>query len=285
MTAPTKKKLVLPVKVIHRLINIFFVFALIFVFIIVAKAGDHIRISVALILAAMFALTAFLLNWLTLDGSLSAAIFGIIIYGLGDWPAALLGLTFFVTASLLSSDTESMEEKLSVKFRRNGNQVWANGFWFALWVMLWFITKEPIFMATAAASIAAANADTWATEVGNKFTGKTILINNFEEVQKGTDGGVSIQGTLAALAGASLIALIYWITSEDTSFTYPLFVLLSGFAGSFIDSFLGAKYQGRKFSLVPYRASERGILLDNNLVNWLSIGFSSTIMLILTLII
>lgn len=254
-------------------------------FIIVAKVGDHIRISIALVLAAVFALTAFLLNWLTLDGAISAAIFGIIIYGLGDWPAALLGLTFFVTASLLSSDTESMEEKLSIKFRRNGNQVWANGFWFALWVMLWFITKEYIFMATAAASIAAANADTWATEVGNKFKGKTILINNFEEVQKGTDGGVSLLGSVAALAGAALIALVFWTTNVDKSFTYPLFVLMAGFSGSFIDSFLGAKYQGRRINLIPYARPERAVLLDNNMVNWLSIGFSSTIMLILILII
>ncbi len=285
MIAQTKKNQASQVKVVDRLVNIFFIFSLIFVFILFAKSGDHLRIGSALVLAGLFALIAFILNWLTIDGSKSAAIFGTIAYGLGGWQAALLVLVFFISASLFSKDTISAEGQLSIKFRRTGAQVWANGFWFALWLMIWFISKEYLFLTAAVASIAAANADTWATELGNKAKGKTFLITTLEQVKSGTDGGISISGSLAALAGSTLITVLFWITFANSTTLSLVLIIVAGVAGCFFDSYLGARYQGHIFSKkTVVNGSTRPLKFDNNVVNWVAVGSSSIIVLLITLI-
>ena len=269
---------------VYRIVNIFFLFALVFVFIIVANAGEHIRISFAVGLAFVFATIAFLLNWLTIDGAVSAGIFGVISYGLGDWQGAILVLTFFISASLISKDTEDTEARFSLKFRRDGAQVWANGFWFALWTTIAFISQNYVFAIAAATSIAVANADTWATEIGNRKKGKTVLITNFREVDAGTDGGVSIYGTLASIAGATIIGLLFWLMDNTQPLKVSFYVLCAGVLGSFIDSFLGASFQGKPLDFLPSSFDKYELTIDNNVVNWLSIGIASTMVLFLTLI-
>ena len=59
----------------------------------------------------------------------------------------------------------------------------------------------------ALAALAEAAADTGSSEIGMAFPGKTLLITTFRPVPPGTDGGVSLFGTLAAILGAGAVAL------------------------------------------------------------------------------
>jgi len=255
------------------------------VFTIFAKTGDHLRIGIAIVLATSFAMTAFLLNWLTLSGAQSASVLGTIAYGLGNWQMALLMLIFFISASLLSKDIHANDERLTIKFRRTSGQVWANGFWFALWLIIWFITQEIMFIAAAAASIATANADTWATEVGNKSKGTTYLITTFEKVKTNTSGGISVQGSLAAITGSLLIAFVFWITAENATILWFLIITLAGVAGCFFDSYLGARIEGCNYKVKFFpKHKEHTIIINNNNVNWIAVGSSSIIVLLITLI-
>lgn len=247
---------------------------------------DHIRIGIALLLAILFGITAFLLSWLTYDGSLSAGLFGTIAYGIGHWQIAVIVLFFFISASLVSKDIAATEDNFSVKFRRDGRQVWSNGFWLCLWILIWFITDAQIFITAAVASIATATADTWATELGNKGKSKTYLVTNFNKVSAGTDGGISLRGSLAALTGATLIAGIFWISYIEISITIFLMITIAGFLGCFIDSYLGAKLQGSSIKIPFLSNNESGnITVSNNIVNWLSTGSASILVLLITLII
>lgn len=255
-------------------------------FTIFAKSGDHLRIGIAFVLASGFAVSAFLLNWLTLSGAQSASVLGTIAYGLGNWQMALLVLTFIISASLLSKDIDANDESLTIKFRRTSGQVWANGFWFAFWLIIWFITQQIMFIAAAVASIATANADTWATEIGTKTKGSTYLITTLKKVKTGTSGGISVQGSLAAIMGALLIAFIFWITAENATISWFLIIALAGVAGCFFDSYLGARFEGRKFT-VKYFSKRSPLTIqinNNNNVNWIAVGSSSIIVLLITLI-
>jgi len=272
--------------VTHRHINIFFLFFLIFVFFIFGEVDDHIRVGIAIGLAILFGITAFLLNWLTYDGALSAGIFGTISYGIGNWQVALIVLFFFVSASLVSKDIAATENSVSVKFRRDGSQVWSNGFWLCLWVLIWFISDQLMFLIAAIASIATATADTWATELGSKVKSKTFLITNFDSVSAGTDGGISIKGSFAALIGASLIAGIFWLSVSEIQVAILVTIIVAGFLGCFIDSYLGAKLQGHSLKISFLSNNESGtITVSNNIVNWLSTGSASILVLLITLII
>lgn len=244
------------------------------------------RISVALLLSVMGALLAFMLNWLTLDGVSSAILFGVVAYGLGDLTGASIVLAFFISSSLVSKDLISEESLLDKKFRRNGMQVWSNGFWFVLWTIIWFLTDQEAFLVGAIASMSFATADTWASEVGgHRVKGTTLMLTTFKKVKPGTDGGVSIIGTIAAFSGALFIALLYWLVHDFANILTVSLILACGFVGSFIDSLLGAVVQGKRVSLFFHRLFARQIsYVDNNMVNWLSAGSASAIALIAILI-
>ncbi len=271
---------------LDRLINIFFLFSLVFIFILSATAEDHLRIGIALILSLICAFLAFIMNWLTLDGLTSAVLFGLIAYGLGGILGAVVVLAFFISSSLLSKDMISEESLLDKKFRRDGLQVWSNGFWFALWVIIWFLTKQDAFLVAGVASMAFATADTWASEIGgHRLKGKTFLITNLKNVNPGTDGGISLIGSLASLLGAFFIGGIFWLIQPESGIRSFLLVSLIGFIGSFIDSWIGAKFQGLNFNEKLREIFAHQITyVDNNMVNWMASGSSSTLALLIFLI-
>ena len=266
---------------LDRIINIFFIFALVFIFILFAKQADHIRIFIALGLSFVCVILAFMVNWLTLDGAIAALSFGVIAYGLGDLSGAAVVLAFFISSSILSKDLISEEAFLDKKFRRDGLQVWSNGFWFALWIMVWFLSEEPAFLVAAVASMAFSNADTWASEVGgHRVKGKTVLITSFKQVKPGTDGGISLVGTLATMGGAVFIAGVFWVTNLEIGAYTILLIAISGFVGSLIDSWLGAKVQGKRMNRFFRNLFARQIsYVDNNMVNWIAAGSASVMAL------
>jgi uncharacterized protein (TIGR00297 family) len=105
-------------------------------------------------------------------------------------------------------------------------------------------------------SVAAAAADTFASEFGG-LSEKTVLITTGKPVPPGTDGGVSLAGQIAALAGSLLVAAI-GIVLLSLSFTWsappggvPLTVTslaaatAAGFIGCQMDSLLGALFEVR----------------------------------------
>src|SRR5699024_7221156 len=114
------------------------------------------------------------------------------------------------------------------------------------------------------ASVAVATADTWATELRSNKSDATFLVTTRELVAPGTDGGVSLQGTVWALAGSAFIA-----TLSALFFLLPLLfffcIFIAGFLGCLLDSYLGAAFQ--------YNHSPAGlpivgnrIVIDNNMV-------------------
>ncbi|MEX0609309.1 MAG: DUF92 domain-containing protein [Balneolaceae bacterium] len=246
----------------------------------------HNRTMLAVLLATGFSLFSFILNWLTIDGTAAAIIFGTISYSLGGLMGAAVVLTFFITASILSKDLIGREGFKEKRFRRDGAQVWSKGFWFSIWLMAWFLTLQDFFVIAAVSSMAMATADTWASEVGGeRMKANTRLITTGKKVAPGTDGGVSFHGSLAALCGAMLIALIFGWVYPAAGINSILILVITGFAGCFIDSYLGARFQHKTFNF-----RKRGIIGDgnlyvsNNFVNWASAGLASFIGMVLTLI-
>jgi uncharacterized membrane protein len=92
-------------------------------------------------------------------------------------------------------------------------------------------------------AMAAVNADTWATELGVLSRVPPRLITSGQVVERGTSGGISAAGTLAAFGGAALIGLAAaYFTPEQVSRIFAA-AILGGLGGAFFDSFLGATVQ------------------------------------------
>lgn len=267
---------------LDRWVNILFIFTLVVIFITYGEAEGHKQILFALLLAVLLATTAFILNWLTLDGASAAIIFGTIAYGLGGLTGAAVILAFFITGIILSKN----EKDEANDIRRSGSQVWANGFWFALGVVIWYLTQNMAFLAAAVSSIAMATADTWATEIGaSRLEAKTRLITTGEKVAPGTNGGISFYGTLAAFIGALFITLVFGFLNMHISYWLLIIIVVTGFLGCFIDSYLGALIQGRSYSsAVISLLGLKYFYINNNVINWLACGFTAILSLVIILI-
>jgi len=103
----------------------------------------------------------------------------------------------------------------------------------------------------SAVSIAAANADTWASEIGKLYRDRNVSIVTFKPIKKGESGGISLLGTLASVLGSALIALSFSVMyGFATDFgmqlvVKSLLITLCGIIGSIADSYLSILLQGK----------------------------------------
>jgi len=189
---------------------------------------------------------AYRLHLLSASGAIAATAFGCCLLILGDARWLMLALAFFIPSSALSklgrrrkSAAEARVEKGS---RRDAGQVLANGgaAWAALGLhALW---AGEVWALGFAGALAAAAADTWATEIGGLARSTPRMITTGRPVPPGTSGGVTLLGCAASLAGALFIALMAMALGLATGWGVPV-VAVAGVLGSLTDSVVGATLQ------------------------------------------
>lgn len=234
-----------------------------------------IDLLIGFLLAALTGLAAWRAKALQPLGALAAALLGTIVFGLGGLGWAILLLGFFISSSLLSrlarKRKQALDEKFSKGSQRDAGQVAANGGLASLFVLGHLLAPTAVWPWLGfAGAMAAANADTWATELGVLSRSAPRLITTGKRVERGASGGVSFQGILAALAGSLLIALLAvlfwqghvfgnlpgapaWLARMSGGRTptpgalsilgWLVWITLAGLVGSLVDSLLGATLQ------------------------------------------
>lgn len=219
------------------------------------------QLLLGFLLAITIAFFAYKARSLNISGAIAAAITGTIIFGVGGLPWAILLLTFFITSSALSrafkKRKQGLDEKFSKGHERDAGQVLANGGLATVFAGLHFFFPDSAWTWIGfAASLAAVNADTWATELGVLNPHPPRLITNLTKaVEKGTSGGISLVGTLASLAGSALIALLASFLTGNWSLFLP--VTLAGLAGSLFDSLLGGTVQAMYYCPTDKKETEK----------------------------
>jgi uncharacterized protein (TIGR00297 family) len=196
------------------------------------------------------ALQALTSGSLSRSGAIAATAVGAAAVGAG-WRWAVLLIVYFVTTSVLSRWGADIKALLTSGLIAKGGsrdavQVLANGGIFALAAFVAALTgnQEP-WGAIAAGALAASAADSWATEVGVMSSRSPRSILTGKVVPAGTSGGITLAGTLAAIGGASMVALsaaaLGW--GQRAAIT----AAVGGVAGAFADSLLGATLQARRW--------------------------------------
>ncbi|MCD6552807.1 MAG: DUF92 domain-containing protein [Anaerolineae bacterium] len=257
------------------------------------------RILGGLLISGLIGWAGYRKESLSASGVLGAIVIGTLIFGLGGWVWGLVLIAFFVSSSFLShyrqADKEGLAEKFAKGHRRDLGQALANGGWGAVLAVLYTFLPNQLFWAAFVGTMAAVNADTWATELGVLNPTPPRLITTGQRVPVGSSGGISILGTLAALGGGLFIGVVALALGGVASLWQHLplhwtdlwlipVAIVGGLAGSFFDSLLGATAQAIYYCDACQKETERTIhrcgtqtrqirgwhWLDNDRVNLLS---------------
>lgn len=196
----------------------------------------------------MVVVPAFRLGWLSASGGISALVVGSVTLTAGGWRAAAVLLTFFVTSSVLSrwrAERKKRMEFLTARgIRRGAGQVLANGGVATLSIALYLLTGEDRWWLAFAGAYAAANADTWSSEIGALSPTPPRHLLTGKRVQTGDSGGVTALGLLAGGTGSLLVAIVAGVL-VPLPFSQVAWVAIGGFVASLVDSLLGATVQAR----------------------------------------
>lgn len=182
---------------------------------------------------------------LSADGALVATLVGAATFGGGGLPAGLGLVTFFISGSALSRRKPVRGEVAAGKgHRRDAAQVLANG---GLAALASALSGAGCVQARGAAlgALAAAAADTWASEIGVRSPSPPRSIVSGQVVRPGTSGGTTPLGWLAAAAGALIVGAA-WAAADRPGVGWRRSLataIVSGLAGALADSLAGATVQ------------------------------------------
>ena len=253
-----------------------------------ASPGVLARASEGLTLALVIALAAYRARSLSFSGAVAATVVGTVAMAAG-WGWGILLVSYFVVSSLLSRVGSAERDRrvgglVAKGGARDAWQVLANGGVFAVALAAANAVAQSTsvyLLAAAVGALAAAAADTWATEIGTLWGGVPRSVLGFRSVPVGTSGAVSVAGCVAMVAGAVFIALVARIAGIGVGLV-PVFI--GGVAGAIADSVAGATIQERRWCASCERATERAVhdcgattalvggmaLVDNDVVNLLA---------------
>ena len=210
-------------------------------------ASTSERLAIAAAVTFGFALLARALHGVNRSGAVAGGLACFLLFA-GGGPAvfATLGALFTMT---WASTRLGYRHKLALGLaeRREGRNAWqilANLAVAASSSVAFGATGNRVWLIATVAALAEAATDTVASEIGQYRTSTARMITTWKQVPAGTDGGLTIPGTVAGVAGGVVITAVAllggiivlreaWIPS------------VAGTAGMLFDSILGATLQRR----------------------------------------
>lgn len=209
------------------------------------------RVLAGLLVNVAIAVPALLARSVDAAGAASAVLVGTLITaGLG-LPGLALMVAFFVLGSAATRLGYRTKVARGIAQEKGGargaRHAWANGAVPALLAVLAGMAPPGLrdLLALAyAAAVATAAADTCSSEVGKAFGRRTFLITTLRPAPPGTEGAVSLEGTLGGFLGALAVGATGVATGL---FGWPaaLVVGVAGLLGSLAESVLGTVAERR----------------------------------------
>jgi len=203
------------------------------------------RAALGLAINVGIAALAYLAHSIDVAGALSAVVIGTVITaGLG-LPGLAVMIAFFVVGTAVTKLGYRVKAQRGIAQEKGGargwRNAWANGGVPAVLALMAALVPEPqalLFTVAYAAAVATAAADTCSSEVGKAYGRRTFLITTLRPVPPGTEGAVSLEGTLGGMLGGFIVAAV---GASLGLFSWPVagLVGLAGLLGSLAESVVG----------------------------------------------
>lgn len=176
-------------------------------------------------------------------GTLAMIFMGVIILFSAGFNWLCLILLFLLLSLLATRHSKYYKQNLGIyEGKRTAKNVISNGV--VAFIMAAFGGYYLPFVGGFIGAIATATADTMASEIG--ILQKPRLITTFKKVSPGTDGAVSVLGTLVGIVGAGIIGVAAFLLGIISDPILSLKIaIISGTIGCFMDSILGAVLERR----------------------------------------
>ncbi|MCB1056330.1 MAG: DUF92 domain-containing protein, partial [Acidobacteria bacterium] len=207
------------------------------------------------------AIAGFAARSVNVSGMIGGFLIGTLIYACLGWQGYLLLLAFFVlgTGATKLGYRRKAEAGLAQEGggRRGASHALANTGVAAACALFAVVTPfSPILVLAFAAAFATAAADTASSEIGQLWGRRTFLITTLRPVPRGTEGAVSLEGTLAGIAASAVVAGL-GVAVGLFGLAGALVVVVAAFVGTTLESLAGATLENRG-------------LLDNEAMNFLN---------------
>lgn len=188
---------------------------------------------------------------LTPAGIFHAWLLGVLIWGTLGWQGYVVVMFYFLVGSAVTRIGMEQKEAAGIAEKRSGargpENVWGSALTGALCALGTLLVAPPyrsLLLLGYVASFATKLSDTCGSEVGKAYGKRTFLITTLQPVARGTEGAISLEGTLAGVVGSIAIAFIGWGVNL-ISLTDVFFCVLSALIATNVESLIGATLQSK----------------------------------------
>jgi uncharacterized protein (TIGR00297 family) len=195
-------------------------------------------------------------KFLTPSGLFNACLMGVIIWGTLGWPGYAVVMFYFIVGSGVTRIGMAQKEAEGIAEKRSGargpENVWGAGLVAALCAVAVGLVDvgllapgiKPLLLLGYVASFSTKLSDTTASEVGKAYGKQTFLITTLQPVARGTEGAVSLEGTLAGMVGSIAIAFLGWGVGLIDGLGI-VWCILAAFIATNLESVIGATWQSK----------------------------------------
>src|SRR4028118_1092009 len=180
---------------------------------------------------------------------------GILIWGTLGWRGYLVVMFYFLVGSAVTRIGMAQKEAEGIPEKRSGargpENVWGSALTGAICALGTLVVNYlgqpewiPLLLLGYVASLSTKLSDTCASEVGKAYGKRTFLITTLQPVARGTEGAVSLEGTIAGIFGSVAIALVGWGVGL-IDLTGVAFCLVAAFITTNLESAIGATLQSK----------------------------------------
>eukprot|EP00210_Caulerpa_lentillifera_P004688 g4473.t1 len=210
-----------------------------------------------------------LLNGLTWAGVAHSWFLGSSIYSAFGFQGYLLVCLYFVIGSRVTKIRLEQKQAEGIAEKRSGRRsiasVWGSGFAGVGCALLALSTGNySYYQIGFVASFGSKLSDTVSSEIGKAYGRTTFLVTTFKQCRRGTEGAISVEGTIAGVGTALTYSFLAHVL-EQVSLPGAGIVFLSCVVSNFVESYIGATVQGR----LPW--------LTNDVVNVIQITLAAAL--------
>jgi uncharacterized protein (TIGR00297 family) len=189
--------------------------------------------------------TAFILGLVSRTGYVGGVIIGVVVFAFGGIPAYIILWMFYALGTVFSrykyEEKKARGSEQEEEGRRGSKHALANCIVGVIFAILSATTGYREFMLIGlVGAFATALSDTTSNELGQIFGKSPVMPLTFRQVEPGTEGAVSVEGTLLGIGASFVVALVAYLLGIVYFWYGVVAIMLGAFIGTTVESLLSA---------------------------------------------